>query len=231
MSASAPPSAPALVNDLQAIFRDRLRAVVAYGALLEGHGGARLTSLALVTTLTSADLEACAAAASKWARAGVNTPLLLPEDEFRGSLDAFPLEYGEIIRTHIVLFGHSLGSTVAVDLATRVPSAGLIVEGAPTSVTDRGAELYPYIPVRWIAGSRFDSIHKIARVKVPKLFLHAEGDEVIPIAHGRRLYAAALPPKTFVQLHGTHSDAFEVDSARYFDNIRQFLASLPSPRP
>jgi uncharacterized protein len=131
---------------------------------------------------------------------------------------------------HIVLFGHSLGSTVAVDLATRVPSAGLIVEGAPTSVSDRGAELYPYIPVRWIAGSRFDSIHKIARVNVPKLFLHAEGDEVIPIAHGRRLYAAAPPPKSFVQLHGSHSDAFIVDSARYFGSIRDFLASLPSAR-
>jgi hypothetical protein len=107
MPASAPPSAPALVNDLQTIFRDRLRAVVAYGPLLEGHGGARLTSLALVTSLTGADLDACAATASKWARAGVNTPLLLPEDEFRGSLDAFPLEYGEIIRAHIVLFGEN----------------------------------------------------------------------------------------------------------------------------
>jgi hypothetical protein len=130
----------------------------------------------------------------------------------------------------IVLFGHSLGSTVAVDLATRVSVAGLILEGAPTSVRERGAELYPYIPVRWIAGSRFDSYGKISQVKVPKLFLHAEADEVIPIAHGRRLYEAAPPPKTFVQLHGTHSDAFEVDSARYFDSIGKFLASLPTPR-
>jgi fermentation-respiration switch protein FrsA (DUF1100 family) len=84
--------------------------------------------------------------------------------------------------------------------------------------------------VRWISGSRFDSIRKIAQVKVPKLFLHAEGDEVIPIAHGRRLYEAAPPPKNFVQLHGTHSDAFEVDAARYFGSIREFLASLSSAR-
>jgi fermentation-respiration switch protein FrsA (DUF1100 family) len=53
----------------------------------------------------------------------------------------------------IVIFGHSLGSAVAIDLATRVPAAGLIVEGAFTSATDRGQELYPYIPVRWIAAS------------------------------------------------------------------------------
>jgi uncharacterized protein len=129
----------------------------------------------------------------------------------------------------IVIFGHSLGSAVAVDLATRVPAAGLIVEGALTSVWQRGAEVYPYIPVRWIAGTRFDSIDKIGKVTIPKLFLHAAADEVIPIAHGRRLYQAAPAPKTFVELRGTHSDAFEVDSAAYFGSIRHFLATLVRP--
>jgi hypothetical protein len=107
MTASAPPSAPALVSDLQRIFGERLHAVVAYGPQVEGQSGARMTSLALVGTLTASDLEACAAAAARWSRAGINTPLLLPDDEFRGSLDAFPVEYGEIIRTHVVLFGES----------------------------------------------------------------------------------------------------------------------------
>jgi uncharacterized protein len=127
----------------------------------------------------------------------------------------------------IIIFGHSLGSAVAVDLASRVPSAGLIVEGALTSAIDRGAELYPYIPVRWIGRSRFASIDKISRVTVPKLFLHAKGDEVIPIAHGRRLYEAAPPPKTFVELDGGHGDTFDVDSARYFGAIRRFISDLP----
>jgi uncharacterized protein len=126
----------------------------------------------------------------------------------------------------IIVFGHSLGSAVAVDLASRVAIAGLILEGAVTSVRERGQELYPYFPVRWIAGSRFDSIHKIPKVSVPKLFLHAVADEVIPLAHGRRLFQAAPPPKTFVELRGTHSDAFEVDSATYFDSIGRFVAGL-----
>lgn len=132
--------------------------------------------------------------------------------------------------SRIVLFGHSLGSAVAIDLASRVPSAGLIVEGAFTSATDRGQELYPYIPVRWIAASRFSSIDKISRVPAPKLFLHAERDEVIPVAHGRRLYEAAPPPKTFVELRGGHGDAFDVDSVNYFGSIERFLKSLP-PNP
>ncbi len=126
----------------------------------------------------------------------------------------------------IVIFGHSLGSAVAVDLASRKPSAGLIVEGALTSAVDRGQEIYPYIPVRWIAGSRFNSLEKVAAITVPKLFLHATADEVIPLSHGRRLFEAAPPPKTFVELEGGHGNAFDLDSARYFGSIAEFLVML-----
>jgi uncharacterized protein len=127
----------------------------------------------------------------------------------------------------IVLFGHSLGSAVAVELATRVPSAGLILEGALTSLVARAQEVYPYVPVRWIARSRYASIDKIGRVSVPKLFLHARSDDVIPIAHGRRLYEAAPPPKTFATLVGGHGDAFDTDSAVYYGAIGRFLEALP----
>jgi uncharacterized protein len=127
----------------------------------------------------------------------------------------------------IVVFGHSLGSAVAIDLVSREPAAGLIVEGGLTSVIERGQELYPFIPVRWIAASRYLSIEKISRVTIPKLFLHARGDEVIPLAHGRRLYEAAPEPKTFVALNGGHGDAFDLDSASYFGSIERFIASLP----
>jgi fermentation-respiration switch protein FrsA (DUF1100 family) len=126
----------------------------------------------------------------------------------------------------IVLFGHSLGSAVAVELATRVPAAGIVLDGALISVIARAQEVYPYVPVRWVARSRFASIEKIGRVEIPKLFLHARRDEVVPIAHGRRLYDAAPPPKTFVALAGGHGDAFEADSAVYFGAIARFLETL-----
>ena len=133
--------------------------------------------------------------------------------------------------SRIIIFGHSLGSAVAIDLASRVPSAGLIVEGALTSAVDRGAELYPYIPVRWIAASRFNSLDKISRVAVSKLFLHAVRDEVIPLSHGQRVYQKAGEPKRFVELQGGHSDAFEADSARYFGAIAEFLKRLQVDQP
>ena len=131
----------------------------------------------------------------------------------------------------IVVFGHSLGSAVAVDLASREPIAGLIVEGGLTSAVHRGQELYPYIPVRWLARSRFNSIDKIPAVTAPTLFLHAIRDEVIPLAHGHRLFAAASEPKTFVELEGGHGDAFDTDSARYFGSVAGFLASLKPNHP
>jgi fermentation-respiration switch protein FrsA (DUF1100 family) len=130
----------------------------------------------------------------------------------------------------IVLFGHSLGSAVAIELATRVPAAGLILDGALSSVIERAQEAYPYVPVRWIARSRYPSIERIGRLTLPKLFLHARADEVIPLAHGRRLYDVAPPPKTFVALAGGHGDAFERDSAAYFGAIARFLTTLPAVR-
>ena len=104
-TASWRPAAEGLVRDLQRIFGDRLRAVVAYGGLVDGAADTPLTCLALVSALTTGDLESCAARSAHWHRTDVATPLLLPEEEFRRSLDAFPLEFGEIVRAHERLYG------------------------------------------------------------------------------------------------------------------------------
>lgn len=90
-----------LLHDLQHVFGDRLDAFVAYGR----PDAAPAPSLAIVRTLTSEDLAACARRAGDWRRAGAATPLLLIQQEFARSLDAFPIEYGEILDTHRVLFG------------------------------------------------------------------------------------------------------------------------------
>jgi hypothetical protein len=105
MSAAWEHPAAALVSDLQGIFGARLTSVVAYGAAIDGNARAPLTSLVLVSSLAFPDLEACARRAPHWERGGIATPLVLPEDEFRRSLDSFPLEFGEIIRAHRRLCG------------------------------------------------------------------------------------------------------------------------------
>lgn len=105
MTSTLTTAAHGLVADLHRVFADRLRSVVAYGPHAEGVADAPLTCLALVRSLTMSDLEACAGAAKEWRSEHIATPLILAEDEFRDSLDAFPLEYGEIIRTHVVVYG------------------------------------------------------------------------------------------------------------------------------
>jgi hypothetical protein len=94
-----------LVSDLRHVFAGRLRSVVAYGPHIEGVDEAPLTCLALVESLSVSDLEACAGVEPEWERRRLATPLVLPEDEFRRSLDAFPLEYGEIVRAHERVYG------------------------------------------------------------------------------------------------------------------------------
>jgi hypothetical protein len=89
------------LHDLQHIFGERLHAVVAYGQ----PGATMVPSLALVQAITADDLDQCAARAASWHRAGCATPLLLTREEFAGSLDAFPIEYGEILETHHVIYG------------------------------------------------------------------------------------------------------------------------------
>src|SRR5690349_9609457 len=91
----------AALHDLQSIFGERLHAFAAYGH----PGAAPAPSLALVQSISADDLDRCAAHAAAWHRAGCATPLLLTKEEFAGSLDAFPIEYGEILATHHVLYG------------------------------------------------------------------------------------------------------------------------------
>ena len=129
----------------------------------------------------------------------------------------------------LVIFGHSLGSGVAIELASRVPAAGLIVEGAYTSVVERGQELFPYFPVALIATQRFPSLERIASVNMPKLFLHSPDDGVIPHAHGRRLFEAARPPKRLVDVKGGHEDAFRIDKAVYAGAIAQLVREVMPP--
>lgn len=113
MATSHGGSLAVLLQDLQNIFGERLQAFVAYGK----PGAAPEPGLAIVRAITTDDLDRCATRAAGWHRAGCATPLLLTRDEFAGSLDAFPIEYGEILDTYRVLFGADplAGLTISAD--------------------------------------------------------------------------------------------------------------------
>ncbi len=95
----------------------------------------------------------------------------------------------------VYLYGESLGSGVAVRMATEYKVARVVLEAPYTSVADRAAELYPYVPVKLLLRDRFDSISRIASIHAPLLLFHGRKDTVIPAAHGEALLAAAKEPK------------------------------------
>ena len=128
----------------------------------------------------------------------------------------------------VLVYGFSLGSAVAVDLATRVRAAGLMLEGALLSVPILGGELYPFLPVSWLARNRFASVDKIAAVSMPKLIIHARQDADIPIHHGRRLFELARPPRFFQDVGGGHATAHKVDPA-FFTAVARFVSDLGIP--
>jgi hypothetical protein len=108
------PAADKLTRDLDGVFRGRLVSVVVYGGQVDGNATAPLQALALVSSLTADDLSACARLSTEWTRAGIGTPLILPDSEFRASLDVFPLEYGEIVRAHTLVYGSDPFANVSI---------------------------------------------------------------------------------------------------------------------
>ena len=133
------------------------------------------------------------------------------------------VEREHVAPADIILYGHSLGSAVAIDLAARLPVAGLIVEGAMTSIPAVGQEKYPFLPVSLIATNRFDSMAKIAAVGCPKLFFHAREDRRVPFRQAEQLYELATEPKELVPLNGDHTSAITLDGALIVERIRVFL--------
>jgi hypothetical protein len=99
-------AAAVLAADLRRIFGARLRAIVAYG-LHGAHDVDPLHTLAVVEGMTFADLAACAPVTSGWKQQGLAIPLLISLDEFRRTLDVFPLEYDHILTDHVVIEGEN----------------------------------------------------------------------------------------------------------------------------
>ena len=127
---------------------------------------------------------------------------------------------------HIILYGESLGSAVAVQLATEMPVGGVILEEAFTSVGDVGQKMFPFLPVRWVVRNKYDSLSKIARINAPLLLLHSRNDEIFPYHHAERLLAASREPKRLVEMRGNHNDAFAVSAETYQQALRDFIASV-----
>jgi fermentation-respiration switch protein FrsA (DUF1100 family) len=124
----------------------------------------------------------------------------------------------------IVIFGKSLGGAVAVDLATQVEAAGLIIESSFTSIADMAGAHYPFVP-KFVIRTRMDSASKIPAVTCPKLFIHSKADRVVPYRLGRALFDAAAEPKRFYEVVGAgHNETWLVGGEPYFSALATFVS-------
>ena len=125
----------------------------------------------------------------------------------------------------IVLFGRSLGAAVAASVASRHKPGALIIESGFVSVPEMAAEIYPWLPARWLARIEFPTGGYLQTVACPVLIVHSRDDEIIPFDHGLRLFEIAREPKQLLELRGGHNDGFLVSGRRYRDGLDAFVAA------
>jgi uncharacterized protein len=132
-----------------------------------------------------------------------------------------------ILPDRIVLFGRSLGTAVAVEVATKREIRGMILESAFTDAKAMARTIMPFLPLGAVISSRFDSIGKINNIHVPLLFTHGDSDSIVPIDLGKKLYHAANDPKDFYTIAGAdHNDTYLVGGREYYQRIKHYLESL-----
>lgn len=143
------------------------------------------------------------------------------EQNAYGDIDAayhYLIQKLGISPNRIIIYGRSVGSGPSVDLASRVPAAGLVLE-SPFVTAFRVLTRVPIVPF-----DKFANIYKIQRVRCPVLVMHGTADAVIGFWHGEKLFAAANEPKRSLWVEGAgHNDVMEVAGDRYSQALREFV--------
>lgn len=141
-----------------------------------------------------------------------------------------------------LIYGHSLGGAVAVDLAAElgqeaarhgkpVPARGLVIESTFTSLGDVATAMAnTSLPVRWLLSQKFDSIDKIGEINMPLLVVHGAADRYVPPRFSEQLFNAAREPKRLLLVPGaTHNNSMSLAGRTYRQALEALLKSAPSP--
>ncbi|BBC25862.1 alpha/beta hydrolase [Pseudanabaena sp. ABRG5-3] len=133
----------------------------------------------------------------------------------------------------IIIYGESLGGAIASYIAQTTAqqnpqnsAAGLILASTFTSISDRAAELYPFLPIRLLSKFSYNSIERLPNIKIPVLIIHSTEDEIIPFHHGERNFQVANAPKKLVKLHGDHNGGFLDSLETYRNGINEFTQKI-----
>ncbi|MBX3301465.1 MAG: alpha/beta hydrolase [Nitrospira sp.] len=124
----------------------------------------------------------------------------------------------------VVLFGRSLGASVAGDLAAQRPASALILESSFPSIEAVAKVHYGGLPVHWFLKAEYRLIDRLPYLSLPKLIIHGDKDDIIPVELGRHVFEAAKPPKEWHVIQGAnHNDTYAVGGKAYFRRISEFV--------
>lgn len=125
---------------------------------------------------------------------------------------------------NLVIFGRSLGTAVAAEMASRHDSRAVILESPFVSIKEMAKVVLPAVPIGRLLSAKFDVIEKVGKITAPMLVLHGDQDEIIPFEHGQNVFAAAHEPKQFYPIKGAgHNDTFIVGGNAYYERLRSFI--------
>ena len=129
-----------------------------------------------------------------------------------------------IVEKNIIIYGESLGTGAAVEIAQNNDFAGVILESPFTSMIDAGKTKYPFFPVRLLLKDKYESDKKIKNIKSPILIMHGEVDRIVPFWMGKKMYKLANEPKySYFSKYDDHMMEFNKD---LISSINLFIESL-----
>jgi len=150
-------------------------------------------------------------------------------DDARAAYD-WLVDNKKLSSDNIIIFGRSLGGSIAAKLAAEVDCAGLVLESSFTSYLDMAKSCYPYMPVKFFVKYKYKTIEHLASVTCPLLVIHSLEDDVVPYKFGRELYESANEPKEFVEISGGHNDGFITSGQVYKTAWQNWLDWLKEKR-
>ena len=105
------------------------------------------------------------------------------------------LKNKEVKEDQIVIYGESLGTGVAIEVAQNKKFAGIILESPFTSMVDAGKFYYPYLPVSFLLKDRYETVKKLRNINIPILVMHGKNDKIVPFQMGKKVFDKANKPK------------------------------------
>jgi len=125
---------------------------------------------------------------------------------------------------NIIIYGESLGTGVATEIAQNKNFAGIILESPFTSMVDAGKNKYPYLPVRLLLKDKYESNKKIKNIKSPILIMHGKVDNLVPFDMGKKMYELANEPKYYY--FSEYDDHMMEYNEKLLQVLKDFISSL-----